>query len=81
MRILARIEHGDPLVYQAHAAAAGGIATFIFERKVSHCKQAPEIERIDYRLIRIEPDDPSLAVHLAKLVAAADVLLQYVKQE
>jgi len=73
--ISARIEHGDPLVYQAHAAGAGGIATYVFEKKVSRCQLAPEIERIEYTLRRIAPDDPSLAVHLNKLVEAAHALL------
>lgn len=77
--IAARIEHGDPLVYAAHAAGAGGIATYVFEKKVSHCQLAPEIERIEYRLLRIEPDDPSLAVHLNKLVEAASALLSQLK--
>ncbi len=75
----ARIEHGDPLAYEAHAAATGGNVTCAFEKTTSHCKAAPEIERIDYRLVRIIADDLSIESHLNKLIDAANTLLSRLK--
>jgi hypothetical protein len=77
--VAAYIDHGDPLVYAAHAVAAGGVATFVLERSVEPCKMAPEIQRETYRLVDIIVDDESMIPHLKMLIEAATGMVESFK--